>query len=409
LRDKIWKQGPHLVNPALLSARRSVAVSFLLYGVVAGTLASRLPLLKAHLSLSTEQLSVALFAQPVGVLVATQLVGALASRVSSAHLLRVVTPAATISLIALAFASNLSELAGVFFFYGLCLGAWDVGMNIQGVGVERGFRRPIMASLHGMYSVGILVGTLCGAVAEGLQIAPRPQFVAVASCVTATSCFGMTSLLRRGMDNAPTLRPGVSGPGKLSAVRQPALIATGLIAFCCLFAEGTVSSWSGIFLHEVRHVSYAVAPIGASAAALGMALARFVGDGVIARVGRRRALQVTSVVAAAGLVVAVSIPSAVIAIAGFGIFGLTEACNVPITFTLAGNIPGTNPTWAISRVSTAGYGGLLSSPAVIGFVAQAAGLGLAMLVPVGLLLSIGPVSRFVAPVRGPVLPADGVD
>jgi fucose permease len=318
-----------------------------------------------------------------------------------------VTPAATIALIVLALAGSLEALTSVFLFYGACLGAWDVGMNIVGVGVERAFRRPIMAGLHAMYSVGFMLGTLCGSAAAALHLPTLIQFSAVALCVVIASQFGTQSLLRRGIDDAPGGRSGPSSDGrKRTVLDEPRLLATGFIAFCGLFAEGTVSNWSGIFLHDVRHVSYAIAPIGASACAVMMATGRLTGDAVIMRLGRYRTLRITSVLASMGLIAAVCIPSPVVAIAGFGIFGLTAACIVPIAFTLAGNIPGTQPAWAISRVATAGYGGSLSSPATIGFVAHLAGLVSAMLLPAGLLVAVGQAVRGVKRGRSGVLLRD---
>jgi hypothetical protein len=79
------------------------------------------------------------------------------------------------------------------------------------------------------------------------------------------------------------------------------------------------------------------------------------------------------------------------------VLGLGVATIVPIAFTLAGNAPGVPPAWAISRVTTLGYAGLFSSPPVIGLVAQATGLAVALAIPAVLLLVVAALSRLTRP------------
>ena len=134
-----------------------------------------------------------------------------------------------------------------------------------------------------------------------------------------------------------------------------------MIAFCCLFAEGAVDDWSGVYLHEEQGASLAVAPLGAAACGIGMALGRFGGDAVIARLGRPATLSRASLIAGAGMSLAVLAPSPGIAIAGYGVLGLGVATIVPIAFTLAGTKEGVPPAWGISRVTTLGYAGLFAA------------------------------------------------
>jgi fucose permease len=174
---------------------------------------------------------------------------------------------------------------------------------------------------------------------------------------------------------------------------HPSLVALGVIAFCCLFAEGAVDDWSGVYLREEQGASLGLAPLGAAAAGAGMAIGRFAGDAVIARFGRPATLWRAALIAGLGMTIAVLAPSPAIAIAGYGVLGLGVATIVPIAFTLAGNTAGVPPAWAISRVTTLGYAGLFSSPPVVGLVAQGTGLAVALAIPAALLLLVAPLSR----------------
>jgi hypothetical protein len=51
---------------------------------------------------------------------------------------------------------------------------------------------------------------------------------------------------------------------------------------------------------------------------------------------------------------------------------------VPLTFSAAGNTPGREPGTSVAAVATVGYGGWMLAPPVIGFIAQATSLTVAL-------------------------------
>ena len=175
---------------------------------------------------------------------------------------------------------------------------------------------------------------------------------------------------------------------------HPMLVAVGMIAFCSMFAEGAVDNWSGVFLHQVRHASLAVAPLGTALCGTGMALGRFLGDGVITRHGRLRTLVGASLLASGGMALALLGGTVVTGVAGYGILGLGVATIVPIAFTIAGSTPSLPPAWSLSRVTAMSYVGQATSPALIGLVAQGIGLSWSLAMPTVLLLAILPLTRY---------------
>jgi predicted MFS family arabinose efflux permease len=375
-------------------ARRGVTLIFFVYGGALATWVSRIPLIKQDLDLDTAQLSVALLGSPLGLILATQLVSALVKRWTSATVTRWAAVAACAAMILPSFAWNLGSLAGSLFLLGMSLGALDIAMNTQGVAIERGYARPIMSGIHAMYSVGVLVGASAGALAAHLHVEPRLHFTAAAVCLATLGVIGSRSLLGAQADTTPDIDGAPDGGHRRARLaRHPSLIVVGVIAFCCLFAEGTVDDWSGVYLHEDQGASLGLAPLGAAACGIGMAIGRFAGDAIIARLGRPGTLWRAALIAGAGMTLAVLAPAPEIAIAGYGVLGLGVATIVPIAFTLAGNTDAVAPAWAISRVTTLGYAGLFSSPPFVGLVAQHTGLATALAIPAVLLLLIAPLSR----------------
>ena len=60
------------------------------------------------------------------------------------------------------------QLALAFYVLGVSFAGMDVAMNIHAVDVERLLGKPCMSMLHGMYSLGCLVGALSAAALAGL-------------------------------------------------------------------------------------------------------------------------------------------------------------------------------------------------------------------------------------------------
>jgi fucose permease len=378
---------------ALGSARRGVTVVFFVFGALAATWVSRIPLIKDELDLSAAELSLALLASPLGLLIAVQLVSTLVGRWTSGVVTRWAVPAASVAMVLPAFAWSLGSLAASLLVFGLTMGTLDTAMNTQAVAIERACRKPIMSGIHGMFSVGMLFGAVVGAGAAHADVDPRLHFVVAAACLAALGIWAARALLGPEADLPVQSAGGAEGGARPRLADHPYLWVIGAIALCSFFAEGAVDDWSGVYLHEAQGASFAVAPLGTAACSIGMAVGRFCGDAVIARHGRQATLSRSSLVAATGMTVAVVAPTPAVAIAGYGILGLGVATIVPIALTLAGTTSGVAPVWAVSRVTVIGYAGLFGSPPVIGLIAEATSLATALIVPAVLLALVAPLSR----------------
>ena len=377
----------------LQRARISTATVFFVFGALLATWVSRIPVIQSKLHLSNAELGIALLGAPVGQLLAMGVTPRFVHRWSSATAARWAILATGGCTVLLGLADGLSTLTLFLVLFGFTLGTLDICMNTQAVAVERRYGRPVMSGLHGVYSVGVLVGAAFGAAAAGLGVVPVAHF-AVAACVLGlVAVVGARDLLGRSADVANATTDS-STAGRRPRLREhPTLIAVGMVAFCSLFAEGAADNWSGVFLHQVEHASFGLAPLGTAMVGVGMAIGRFAGDGVIARWGRARTLFWASLVASGGIVLALAGGSVQAALAGYAVFGLGVATIVPISFTVAGNTSGVAPAWALSRVSTMAYVGQLSSPAIIGLVAHTTGLSWALAIPAMLLVVVAPLSR----------------
>jgi fucose permease len=389
--------GGALDRLGLRRARVSVSILFVAYGMLVSTWVSRIPTIQRDLHLSNAALGLAELGLPVGQLVMMRMVAGLVHRWSSASVARWGVVAACLSLVLIGVTRGLIELALALAALGMALGAFDTSMNTQAVAVERGRGRPTMSSFHGVFSVGVLVGSALGAVAAGFRFSPLDQAAVMTVVVLLITAAGTRSLLGIDADRMDADRSATGPAEKIRLQDNKILIVIGAMAFCALFAEGAAENWSGVLLRHVEHASFGVASLGVTAIGAGMAIGRFSGDRFITKWGRTKVLLFSTVVGIAGMTVALVGGSIGLAIAGFALFGLGIAAIVPIAFTVAGNATPVPPAWALSRVAAMGYVGQLASPAVIGLTAQAAGLTGALVLPIVLLALVVPITLKVRP------------
>jgi hypothetical protein len=245
----------------------------------------------------------------------------------------------------------------------------DVAMNAHAVTVERKLGRPVMSSFHGMWSLGGLIGAGWAAVLLPLMSPVGEAFLTVA--IGAVAAFAALSLFLSSTIDRGSIGTKIALPNK-------ATLGIGILCFLAMTSEGAVLDWGALHLRGSFEVGPGFAATGFAAFSASMAASRFSGDRLRGRMGSVALVRWSACLAAAGLVVALVAPWPVLAIAGFAAVGLGLANLVPVLFGAAGRIPGQSPGAAIAALATIGYAGFLVGPPVIGFVADATSLTLAL-------------------------------
>ncbi|WP_455362042.1 MFS transporter [Streptomyces sp. SYSU K21746] len=369
----------------LKRARIAVAAVFCVHGAVTGSFATRIPWIQDHASLSAGQLGLALAFPAIGASVSMPLAGAISHRFGARTALRGLLALWTLSLVLPGLAPNLLTLCGALFVYGATAGMSDVAMNALGVEVENRLDRSIMSGLHGMWSVGALLGSAAGTVAAHAGGDARLHHAVAAAVLTVVgliACQGVLDL-RSAPDDIP--------PPRFALPPRSALLI-GAVGFCAVFAEGASLDWSAVYLKDVLDTSPGLAAASTTAFALTMAVARIAGDRVVDRFGPVRTVRVSGVFATLGGVLVVVAPNPPVALAGFALIGLGVAVVVPLAFAAAGR-SGPAPAQAIAGVATITYTSGLIAPSAIGAVADVTSLvvsfGLVTALAFGLVLGAG--------------------
>ncbi|MEV6287591.1 MFS transporter [Kribbella sp. NPDC051770] len=372
-------------------ARVAVAVVFCVHGSVTGSFATRVPWIQDHAGVSPGQLGLALAFPALGAALAMPLAARVSHRFGSRTALRGLLALWTLALILPSLAPNLPALCGALLVYGATAGMADVAMNALGVEVEHRLEKSIMSGLHGMWSVGALIGSGIGTVAAHLDVNAQLHHLVMAGVLTVLGAIACQYVLN--------LRPTEEeeAPPRFALPPKSALLI-GAVGFCAVFAEGASLDWSAVYLEDVLTTSAGVAAGATTGFALTMAIARLVGDAVVDRFGAVPTVRVSGVIATLGGVLVVLAPHPVVAMTGFGLLGLGIAVVVPLAFAAAGK-SGPNPSQAIAGVATVTYASGLVAPSIIGGIAQASSLTLSFIVVTVLATGLALFAPVLAPRR----------
>src|SRR3954468_14497743 len=145
-------------------ARSGAAGAYFVQGMCFAALLTQVDELRARFGFTQSELSLVLLAVPVVAGIGSVVAGLLAGRIGSAPVLRVGGIGVCAAITAAGIVDERLALYAVLAVVGLFLGLVDATMNMQGVAVQRRYGRPVLASFHGVWSAGGILGALATAV-----------------------------------------------------------------------------------------------------------------------------------------------------------------------------------------------------------------------------------------------------
>ncbi|QFY12446.1 MFS transporter [Nonomuraea phyllanthi] len=389
------------MSPALRNARYGAILTFVLAGLMVGTMTVRIPAMTDKLGLSESTVGAVLLVWGLGALVTMQSMRKIMARAGSRAVLRIGGPLTALGLVAVAFAPNLPSLLVAVTFFGMAFGTIDVAMNAQGSTVEQAYGRPLMNGMHAGWCVGAISAGGLGS----LAIAVGLPFTANVALVGLVSLPVMVLLGRTYLPESQA-----AGAGTAARRRMPPIVyLLGAIMFFAFMVEGTVADWNGLYMRDELGAPEAVAALGYPVFEVGMLVARLTGDRLRVRFGVRGMLTVSGAATAGFFSVVLLAPAALVAVFAMFFVGLGVATISPLTLSLAGTATDA-PGPAIAQAGAMGYAGLLLGPVTIGFLSDATSLRTALGIGVALGVLIALASRLL-PHREPaaLVPVPSLD
>ncbi|MGZ3239865.1 MAG: MFS transporter [Burkholderiaceae bacterium] len=347
---------------------RSLALPtlFVLFGLIMGTWASRIPALRDGIQLSHSALSIVLLCGGLGAVMSFPISSRMMTWFGGRKSMLYSGMALLTVLVSIGLATSVLMLKLAVLMLGIAASCFDVAMNSVATKQEKTSGKSQLSKLHGWCCAGGLVGAAFGSLMASMHIRPAKHFSMIAGMVAFVLWVGC-SLLEA--DDAGE----VIEKKRFTLPRGP-LVLLGALGFFGSVAEGSIADWSGIFLKDHFGVTDGFAPLALSVFSVMMLITRINGDRLKGNYSARCLLGIGSLLAALGLFFTVFAPNAYFALGGFALAGLGMALVFPFVFSAAGR---EGPS-ALAGVATMAYSGSLMGPPMLGAVAQHFGMQSAM-------------------------------
>jgi MFS family permease len=365
----------------LRQARFAVAALFFTNGALFANLIPRYPQIKADLGLSNAVYGLSVAAFPTGAIVAGLAAGVLVRRFGSATVATAGTLLTAAGVLLAGVAPSVVLFAAVLFLAGAMDAITDVAQNAHGLRVQREYRRSIINSFHAIWSIGAVTGGAMAAAAIALDL-PRSVHLTISGALFVLVAFVARRFCLPGPES-PT-PPEATGPRVARAAVGPRIwLVVGalvLIAMGGTLVEDAGNSWAAVYLSGSLDAAAAVAAWGYIALVGAQFVGRLIGDRLVDRFGQRTVARAGGVIVAAGMGLALAVPTVPGTILGFAAAGFGVATLVPAAMHEADELPGLRPGTGLTVVSWLMRLGFLLSPPVVGAVADATSLRAGLLV-----------------------------
>ncbi len=358
---------------------RTVRLIYFMAGIGISAWAIAAPFMKIRFGLNDATLGLILLAPGISGVLAMPLAGLCVQRLGSKTTLLIAGVIFGLVMPALAIAPSPAAFTVLLFIFGGAFAMIDIAMNAQAVATENSSGRLLMSSFHAYYSLGTLA--VAAATSALLKLGATNAFCALLGGAAVFAILAQHRHLQPRRDDPPA-------DGRPFAWPNRATITLGLACFACFMTEGAVTDWSTIFLRFSRGIGIATAVHGYAGFALAMAATRLAGDRAAARFGKPAVMRAGSLLAAAGMMLAVLTPYEITDVIGFALVGIGTGNVAPLVFSATSKIPGMSPNAAVPAVMTLGYAGFLLGPVLIGFVANATSLGTAFSLIAAMLVAL---------------------
>ena len=333
--------------------------------------------------LNDASLGLMLASIPAGLMISMPFAGYFTNRFRMRSLLIAAAVAYSILLLCLGYASAAWQVSVVLFLFGVSRTFFNVSVNTCSIVLQQQFKRSIVTTFHGIWSLAALLGALLSMILIGWDVSMENHFLVVS----------LFSVIVVGVFNASIPETGKGQPKKkLFSAANKGLLQLGFIAAGSMFCEGMMSDWSGIYFSKVGGVTGQYYVLGYASYLTTMVLGRFLGDWFLGKYGEMSMVRASAILLGIGFLVAVVFPYPLFIVIGFLLVGLGVSCFVPMIFLLASKNAEVPIGTAVSSVSLLGYVGFLIGPPIIGYLSENFGLQAAFFSSIVVALLIGIVA-----------------
>lgn len=368
--------------------RYATGIAFFLLGMEVSVWGALIPYVKGNIAVDEAFFGLLLLCLGLGALIGMPFAPALASRFGCRKILTPSIILVFMILLTVSLVDTPWQCAILLLLCGMFIGIIDVIINIQAIFIQSEVGKPLMSGVHGLYSIGSISGALIMIALLGFGL--RPVHAALILCIAVTSIIIFYC-------NAYFLPYGNKSKNKKSfTMPKGIVILIGILCFVLYMNEGVILDWSGLFLTTEQNIATSYASSGFAVFATATALVRLIGDKVILYYGAKRILLYGAIIGCIGYAVVLFSSTVWLSLLGFALVGIGTANFIPQLFSLADTQKVMPVHLAIASITMIGFSGVLIGPALMGGVAEIAGLSaiFAVMVTLILLVALGTTFLF---------------
>lgn len=347
-------------------ALRAVAMQFFINGAVTASYIPRLPEIRDHLGVDLTTIGQLLTAASV-----TGLLGSwLSSHVIRQFGTRTTMIYGTIMLIMLlpliAAAPSVWALLIVLSAIMLVDVLVDVAMNIQGSNLSNRRAMPVMNRLHGLWSVGSVVGGIIAATMASFLIPLQWHLLGAAGLMGVGLIY-----IGRGLLTSDKAVPVEDGDERASpaACRAPvSLWVFAILGGTAFVPEMVGSDWSPFRLKDDLETTAGMAGVGYVAFTVGMVIGRLSGDWVASKMSKVQLLNYAVLIAFCGLSIACVVDLVPLVYAALTMAGIGISVLFPSLYDAAAQDPRSGA--ALGAMTAGSRSIVLVAPLTIGLLAD---------------------------------------
>jgi MFS family permease len=344
-------------------------IAFGAFGLVWGAWQAILPDLAARFGLTTGPLGLMLtagFAVSLPVMILT---GRLIDRVGAGRGVAITGLCMAAGLAVVGTLASLPVLVAGVIAFAAGSGAFDVAINGAALGDGHWSRPARLTLLHAAFSGGGVAGAIGGGALVGGGMPFQVVYPLLVVALVTVAALSLTARWR-----------GAASAGSVPREIALAMIPLAALAGLAFLAEGSMETWSAIYLRDVLGAAAFVGALGPGAFHAAMLVGRLIGAGVAGSLGPASTLLVSGSMTVVGMVVALAVSEPTLAIVGMAVAALGASFVVPVVVSLAGRRAGAYAGRAASYVLSLGYAGFLIGPSLVGVLGELAGLRIGLIV-----------------------------
>lgn len=321
-----------------------------------------IPLINEKFNLTTFELTLMLFSVAIGAIVTLFFIGNVIHQFGSKLTCQWSAMLLTFTIPWVMIIPNYHVLLFILALFGALNAAFDTAMNTQVVNIEHELKISLFSSMHGMFSVGGVIGAMVGSFCIAHAVSSENSWILASIFILWINWIGYPYLL-----SDPLI--GQASSDILTKQSKFILMPIiGVLAFLGLVVEGAMYDWTSLFMRDVVDADAVWVGMGYANFCIGMMIGRFSGDAIGKYLGDVTLLQSSGIIACGGFGMVLLTTASYFIVLGFLLIGLGNANFVPILFAAGARNHIDSPAKGIAYVSRIGYFGFLLGPVIMGFL-----------------------------------------